>query len=285
MPPLSEEDRASLVAYLDVTPDQLYDRTRRDKTGAARVPSGKYKDAAAALAEAWLELGETAGGDRVDDFIRGKLARKEKIPGFGHRVYTTEDPRATHLRQMSKELGVRSGQPHWFQMSQRIEALVKAEKKLNPNVDFYAASVYHALGIPTEYVDEMRRSGCHVAFFRPLAANVFHRANNRLHRRILVVDGRVGIRPMIDLNSYYVLALNRDSSISVVDPMVGMAGKTYLYAHIPLPKPGADWAKTARHTESGPYGAEAWLTIYADHLENHARQIENNVAAWQKTQR
>ncbi len=61
----------------------------------------------------------------------------------------------------------------------------------------------------------------------------------------LYLSGRVGIRPMIDLNSYYVLALNRDSSISVVDPMVGMAGSTYLYAHIPLPRPGADWAKTA----------------------------------------
>jgi YVTN family beta-propeller protein len=61
----------------------------------------------------------------------------------------------------------------------------------------------------------------------------------------LYLSGRVGIRPMIDLNSYYILALNRDSSISVVDPMVGMAGKTYLYAHIALPRPGADWAKTA----------------------------------------
>ncbi len=61
----------------------------------------------------------------------------------------------------------------------------------------------------------------------------------------LYLSGRVGIRPLIDLNSYYVLALNRDSSISVVDPMVGMAGRTYLYAHIALPRPGADWAKTA----------------------------------------
>lgn len=60
----------------------------------------------------------------------------------------------------------------------------------------------------------------------------------------LYLAGRVGIRPMIDLNSYYVLALNQDSSISVVDPMVGMAGKTYLYAHIALPRPGADWAKS-----------------------------------------
>jgi len=97
-----------------------------------------------------LELGHTASGDRVDDFVRGKLARKEKIPGFGHRVYKTEDPRATHLRQMSRELGKRSGNTAWFDMSQRIEALVKGEKKLNPNVDFYSASTYHALGIPID---------------------------------------------------------------------------------------------------------------------------------------
>jgi YVTN family beta-propeller protein len=67
-------------------------------------------------------------------------------------------------------------------------------------------------------------------------------------RMSLYLSGRVGIRPMIDLNSYYVLALNRDASISVVDPHVGMAGRTYLYAHIPLPRPGADWAQTADDT-------------------------------------
>jgi citrate synthase len=97
-----------------------------------------------------LHLGETATGDRIDGFIRGKLARKEKIPGFGHRVYKTEDPRATHLRQMSRDLGKRAGTTAWFDLSQRIEALVKSEKKLNPNVDFYSASVYYTLGIPIE---------------------------------------------------------------------------------------------------------------------------------------
>ena len=94
-----------------------------------------------------LDLGATASGDRIDEFVRGKFARKEKISGFGHRVYKTEDPRATHLRQMSKEIGKKAGQPHWFDMSQRIEALVKAEKKLHANVDFYSASMYYTLGI------------------------------------------------------------------------------------------------------------------------------------------
>jgi citrate synthase len=97
-----------------------------------------------------LELGEHATGDRIDDFVRGKFARKEKIAGFGHRVYKTEDPRATHLRQMSRDLGKRAGSTAWFDISQRIEALVKSEKKLNPNVDFYSASMYYTLGIPID---------------------------------------------------------------------------------------------------------------------------------------
>lgn len=97
-----------------------------------------------------LELGQDANPERIDGFIRAKLARKEKIPGFGHRVYRTEDPRATHLRQMSRELGRRAGGTAWFDISQRIEVLMKSEKRLNPNVDFYSASTYYALGIPVD---------------------------------------------------------------------------------------------------------------------------------------
>src|SRR5580765_986338 len=95
-----------------------------------------------------LDFGASATPEKVEATIREKLARKEKIPGFGHRVYHTMDPRAVHLRQLSKDLGKRSGQPHWVEMSERIEGLVKSEKKLNPNVDFYSASMYYALGIP-----------------------------------------------------------------------------------------------------------------------------------------
>ncbi len=97
-----------------------------------------------------IEIGPDAPAERIDDVIRGKLAKKVKIPGFGHRVYRTEDPRATHLRRMSKELGERAGNTRWFEMSQRIETLVKGEKKLNPNVDFYSASTYYTLGIPID---------------------------------------------------------------------------------------------------------------------------------------
>jgi citrate synthase len=97
-----------------------------------------------------IEIGPDAGPDRIDDVIRGKLARKVKIPGFGHRVYRTEDPRATHLRRMSKDLGERSGNTRWFDMSRRIEQLVTGEKKLYANVDFYSASTYYTLGIPVD---------------------------------------------------------------------------------------------------------------------------------------
>ncbi|MEO8480686.1 MAG: citrate synthase [Acidobacteriota bacterium] len=97
-----------------------------------------------------LEIGRDAGADRAEAFVKGKLARKEKISGFGHRVYHTEDPRATHLRRFSKSLGEKAGEPQWFEMSQRIEALVKADKKLNPNVDFYSATMFYSLGIPID---------------------------------------------------------------------------------------------------------------------------------------
>jgi len=97
-----------------------------------------------------IDIGETAAPERIDEAVRSKLSRKMKIPGFGHRVYRTEDPRATHLRRMSKELGERAGNTRWFEMSQRIEQTVKGEKKLYANVDFYSASTYYTLGVPID---------------------------------------------------------------------------------------------------------------------------------------
>jgi 2-methylcitrate synthase len=89
------------------------------------------------------------GADPVEH-IKGLLAQKKKIPGFGHRVYHTEDPRATHLRQMSRELGESSGQKEWWEYSHKIEEYMKTEKKLNANVDFYSASTYRTLGIDVD---------------------------------------------------------------------------------------------------------------------------------------
>ena len=94
-----------------------------------------------------LEIGSL---ERVDDYIHSKLAAREKIMGFGHRVYHTEDPRATHLRAMSGALAESSGETRWYDMSRRIEKIINEEKKLNSNVDFYSASVYYMLGIPPD---------------------------------------------------------------------------------------------------------------------------------------
>jgi len=104
----------------------------------------------AAVMRMLIEIGRDAGPDRAEEHVRGKLARKEKISGFGHRVYRTEDPRATHLRRFSKSLGEQSGEPEWFQMSQRIEQLILSEKKLHANVDFYSASMFYSMGIPID---------------------------------------------------------------------------------------------------------------------------------------
>lgn len=96
-----------------------------------------------------LEAIDASGADPVE-YVKGMLAQKKKIPGFGHRVYHTEDPRATHLRQMSRDLGKSSGQAKWFEFSHAIEQFIKDDKKLNANVDFYSASTYHTLGIDVD---------------------------------------------------------------------------------------------------------------------------------------
>ena len=94
-----------------------------------------------------MKIGDVS---KAEDYIAGALERKERIMGFGHRVYRTEDPRATHLRQMSAELGKRTGDSRWYEMSRIVEEYVKEHKHLNANVDFYSASVYYMLGVPVD---------------------------------------------------------------------------------------------------------------------------------------
>ena len=94
-----------------------------------------------------LRIGDEA---KVQSEVKGIFERKEKISGFGHRVYRTEDPRATHLRKLSEELGKRAGETKWFNMSREIEQLVMQEKHLYCNVDFYSASTYYTMGIPVD---------------------------------------------------------------------------------------------------------------------------------------
>jgi citrate synthase len=100
-----------------------------------------------------LEAIRASDGDpleAVGSQTKARLAAGEKIMGFGHRVYKTEDPRAAHLRRMSAELSEASGDDTYYRMSRRMQEVVFEEKGLFPNVDFYAATVYHYLGIPTD---------------------------------------------------------------------------------------------------------------------------------------
>ncbi|RLJ89862.1 citrate/2-methylcitrate synthase, partial [Planococcus citreus] len=92
-------------------------------------------------------LTEIGSVDNVEPVINEKLANKEKIMGFGHRVYQQGDPRAKHLREMSKKLTELRGESKWYDMSVKIEEMVTSAKPLPPNVDFYSASVYHSLNI------------------------------------------------------------------------------------------------------------------------------------------
>jgi citrate synthase len=93
---------------------------------------------------------EVGTADKAVERVHEMFAKKIKIPGFGHRVYRTDDPRATHLRVMSEELGKSTGHEDLYLMSKRVEETVRGEKKLNPNVDFYSASTYYSLGIPID---------------------------------------------------------------------------------------------------------------------------------------
>ena len=135
-------------------------------TFAARVAAGTLTDMHSALVAAICALkGPLHGGaneqvmrmlneignpDTVDAYIRAKLDNHEKIMGFGHAVYKNGDPRARHLKEMSRQLGTLTGQQRWYEMSVRIEDMVVRIKNLKPNVDFYSASVYHYLHIPAD---------------------------------------------------------------------------------------------------------------------------------------
>ena len=158
-----EKPSATAARALDVALILHADHELNASTFAARVIAATLSDMYSAITGAIGALkGPLHGGaneavmrilyaiDKANEdpvaHVKGMLDRKEKISGFGHRVYTTEDPRATHLRRMSEELG-RDANPKWYEMSRNIELFVKDQKKLNANVDFYSASTYTTLGI------------------------------------------------------------------------------------------------------------------------------------------
>lgn len=159
-----EKPSATAERALDIALILHADHELNASTFAARVTAATLADMHSAITSAigalkgplhgganeavftLLEKISSSGADPVEQ-VRGILAQKKKIPGFGHRVYHTEDPRATHLRKMSQELGKSQGESKWFDYSTKIEQFMKAEKKLNANVDFYSASTYHSLGL------------------------------------------------------------------------------------------------------------------------------------------
>jgi citrate synthase len=162
-----ERPSATAERALDIALILHADHELNASTFAARVTAATLSDMHSAITsaigalkgplhgganEAVFRILEAISNSDADpvEYVKGMLAQKKKIPGFGHRVYHTEDPRATHLRTMSRDLGNSSGETKWFEYSRRIEEFVKADKKLNANVDFYSASTYHTLGIDVD---------------------------------------------------------------------------------------------------------------------------------------
>ncbi len=124
-------------------------------------------------------LNEIGDEDKVDAWVEEQLAQKKKIMGIGHRVYKVLDPRAPHLREMAIKLSNELGEPKWIRMSERIAAIMKERKGLNANVDFYSATVYYSLGIPTDMFTPIfaiaRTSGWTAHVLEQLADNRLYR--------------------------------------------------------------------------------------------------------------
>ena len=161
-----KEPDAQVARDFDVVLVLYADHTLNASTFAGRVAAATLADmyAAATAAVATLQgplhggaitevremLDEIGSPDRAPAWVREKLGRKEKVMGFGHRVYKTWDPRATVLHDIAERLGRHFGEPRWFDTSMRVQETVMEAKKLYPNVDFYTASVYSALGLPPD---------------------------------------------------------------------------------------------------------------------------------------
>src|SRR5580765_6745945 len=136
-------------------------------------------------------LEEIGSEDKVDAYVDRMLAEKKKIMGIGHRVYKTLDPRAPHLKRMAQILSSKLGEPKWIQMSERIAELMLQEKKLHANVDFYSATVYYSLGIPTDLFTPIFA----IARTAGWTAHVLEQlADNRLIRPESVYSGPIGLK-------------------------------------------------------------------------------------------
>jgi citrate synthase len=157
---------AAAARAMDVALVLHADHEFNASTFAARVAASTLADIHGAITAALATLkGPLHGGaneavmqmleavrepEKAEGWIRDAFAQKRKIMGFGHAVYRTEDPRATHLRRLSREISEAAGDRRFYDLSERVEAAVKAQKGLYANVDFYSASLYRVLGIPTD---------------------------------------------------------------------------------------------------------------------------------------
>jgi citrate synthase len=136
-------------------------------------------------------LQEIGSIDKVDAWIEDALANKRKIMGIGHRIYKVLDPRAPHLKRMAQVLSAKLGDAKWIQMSDRIAEIMLKSKGLNANVDFYSATVYYSLGIPTDLFTPVfaisRTSGWTAHVLEQLA-------DNRLIRPQSIYTGPMGLK-------------------------------------------------------------------------------------------
>jgi len=161
-----EEPSEEAVRAMDVSFVLYADHTMNASTFTARIIASTLSDIFSAITgaigclkgplhgganeEAMKMLEEIDKPENAEAYVADRLARKEKIFGFGHAVYKTTDPRARIFKEWSRRVGESHGATKWFEISETIERTTFEQKGLYPNVDFYAASVYHVLGIPTD---------------------------------------------------------------------------------------------------------------------------------------
>ncbi len=207
-----EEPSKDAAKTLDVAYVLHADHSMNASTFSARVTIATLSDMYSAITSAIGTLkGPLHGGanegvihmlveigseENVDHWVEEQLAQKKKIMGIGHRVYKTLDPRAPHLRAMAIKLSNELGEPKWIRMSERIAAIMKEKKGLNANVDFYSATVYYSLGIPTDLFTPIfaiaRTSGWTAHILEQLS-------DNRLYRPLSEYIGPAGDKKFVPL--------------------------------------------------------------------------------------
>ena len=202
-----KEPDAEIVRMFDVCLILHADHELNCSAFSARVTASSMSDVYSAITSAvgtlkgplhgganeqvMLMLKKIGSMEAAVKWIQDALANKEKVMGFGHRVYKNGDPRAKILRKMSEEITKKTGQPHWYQMSALIDDTVQKEKGLLPNVDFYSATVYFSMGIPIDLFTPIFA----VSRVSGWLAHIFEQyANNRIYRPRGKWIGNEGLR-------------------------------------------------------------------------------------------